>query len=298
MSEETVGNAEGGAAAEADTSGVAPEVLAEAQEQGWSPLEQWHGDPKDWIDAETFVRRGKEINPILRKALKKERDRTAALEAELHRTGSTVAELREYLAKVEERATANAIAQLKRARKDALASGDHDSAAEYDDQIEQIKAAPSAVPKKVDQPTQSDLSQHPEVVSWMAQNSWYSEENEDLVAYANGAAQNIARRWQSQGVAFTPATVLKEVTERTKKAFPGHFNRSPGASSAGMFESGGSPSGSTRTTSSSRKSNFATLPEEAKSQFKRFYDAGYYVDAKTGKPLSPEAAQEEYFKNY
>src|SRR5574337_2116397 len=108
-----------GGEGEHETPEVAPEILSEAMEQGWVPQDKWTGRPEEWSDAETFVRRGREINPILRKALKKERERTAALEAELRATGATVAELRDYLSKVEERATKNAIAQLKRARTEA-----------------------------------------------------------------------------------------------------------------------------------------------------------------------------------
>lgn len=287
-----------GGGEEGGTPEVPAEILAEAQEQGWVPQDKWTGRPEEWSDAETFVRRGREINPILRKALKKERERTAALEAELRSTGSTVAELREYLAKVEERATANALAQLKRQRTQALSEGDHAAAADLDEQIDELKEAKSAVPAAKAAPANAapNLANHPEVVAWMAQNRWYSEDNEDLVAFANGTAVNVANRLRAQGQPFTPATVLEQVTERVKKAFPQYFNPGSGA----MFESGGSPSGSTRSASvpPRKGAGFATLPKSAQSQFQRFYDAGYYVNVKTGKPLDLAAAQEEYFKEY
>ncbi len=42
-------------------------IEQEAHNLGWVPLDQWRGDPEKWTDADTFVKRGKEIMPILRK---------------------------------------------------------------------------------------------------------------------------------------------------------------------------------------------------------------------------------------
>ena len=42
-------------------------VLKEAESQGWVPKEKFRGDENDWVDADTFVKRGREIMPILRK---------------------------------------------------------------------------------------------------------------------------------------------------------------------------------------------------------------------------------------
>jgi hypothetical protein len=59
---------------------VDPRIIREAREDGWRPKEEFNGREEDWIDAETFVRRGKEINPLLRKnneKLKRELDESA-----------------------------------------------------------------------------------------------------------------------------------------------------------------------------------------------------------------------------
>ena len=39
----------------------------EARAQGWVPQEEFRGRENDWVDAETFVKRGREILPIVRK---------------------------------------------------------------------------------------------------------------------------------------------------------------------------------------------------------------------------------------
>jgi hypothetical protein len=46
---------------------VAPEVRHEAESQGWVPKDKFRGNESDWVDADTFVKRGREILPILRK---------------------------------------------------------------------------------------------------------------------------------------------------------------------------------------------------------------------------------------
>jgi DNA-binding transcriptional MerR regulator len=275
---------------------VAPEILAEAQEQGWVPFEQWVHKPEEWCDAETFVRRGREINPLLRKALKEERKKTAALEAELRNTGATVAELREYLAKVEERATKNALAQLKAQRREALSQGDQVAADDIEQQMDELKSSASAVPKAPPAPQPQQI--HPEVAAWMGDNPWYSDDNPEMQEYANGVAMSLMARRNAAGQQFTPKDILPEVTAKVRKMFPKHFSRGEEAPAA-MFESGGSASGSARSASSPRgASAFDKLPAEARAQFKRFYDAGYYVDLKTRKPLDVKAAQAEYLKEY
>jgi hypothetical protein len=274
---------------------IDPATLAEAQEQGWVPQDQWNGKPEEWSDAETFVRRGREINPILRKALKKERERTSALEAELRSTGATVAELREYLSKVEERATKNALASLKKAQRDALEAGDHATAAEYGDQIDELKEAPSAVPKAAATP-QAPAQVHPEVAAWMSRNPWFNDDNPEMVEYANGATIALMQAKQRAGITYTPGTLLDEVTVKVKKMFAKQMGGSEPPAS--MFESGGSSTGSTRATGGKKPAGFDTLPAVARQQFKRFYDSGYYVDIKSGKKLSVAEAQAEYFKEY
>lgn len=66
------------------------QVEAEAKKMGWSPKQYWRGNPDHWIDADEFVRRGKELVPILqsdRRKLQKDlesRDaQIAAMRAEL-----------------------------------------------------------------------------------------------------------------------------------------------------------------------------------------------------------------------
>lgn len=63
-------------------------VEQRAREMGWSPKEQWRGNPDHWIDASTFVQRGEQVLPILQANL---RQRDAQL-ATLRQTSQQQAE--------------------------------------------------------------------------------------------------------------------------------------------------------------------------------------------------------------
>lgn len=65
MSEQETSNNEGGQVDTQKQEQLAA-VEKEARLLGWVPKEDFR-DGDHWVDAETFVKRGKEINPILRK---------------------------------------------------------------------------------------------------------------------------------------------------------------------------------------------------------------------------------------
>lgn len=293
MSDDTldIGNLPAGDASEGFDAADAA-VVSEARAHGWVPEDQWRGDPSDWVDAHTYVRKGREVRGLLRKELDTLRKEKSDLEARLAAQGATVAELREYMAKLEQRATENVMKSLKAEKRDAIASGDMVRADEIEEQIDALKASESAVPKPKDPVPQPTV--HPEVAAWMARNPWFSDENPELVDYCNGATLSLIQAKQRAGQSFTPTSILEEVTERARKAFPQHFH--DGA--AAMFDGGGHGGGGGTPRSSGRKSGFASLDADARAQFQRFYDAGYYVDLKTGKKLDLAVAQAEYFKEY
>lgn len=246
-------------------------VVQEALSQGWVPQERWTGAPEEWSDAETFVKRGREINPILRKSLEKERAKTAKLEADLAEVRAVVNDLTTNAAEREKMIYDRAQADLKAQLRNARAEGDFERAAEVEDALDTLRANPPKEPKKVAAPTQPQLQ--PEVASWMAANSWYNEtQNPELCGYANGQAAKIVREAQARGETVDINVALAEVTARVKKAFPNYFG-----GGAAMFEGSGgagSPAAASRSTEGGR--GFNSLPAEGKAQFERLRKAGGY----------------------
>lgn len=50
---------------------TAPEIEDKARKMGWRPLDEFHGNPDEWRDAEEFVRRGEEFLPVVKSRLEK-----------------------------------------------------------------------------------------------------------------------------------------------------------------------------------------------------------------------------------
>lgn len=275
---------------DADESAAQQEIENEARSQGWFPKEQWKGRESDWVDAETFVRRGREILPIVRKALQDERKKNQNLEAQLQAHGATIAEMREYFLKIEQTATKNAMANLKAQKRAALEAGDAVTAEDIQEQMDQLKDSQSAVPT-IKAPVVKDPEELPEVKAWRKENPWYTDENPELVDAANGHAFALKARNPNA----SPEEILKKVSAHVQKQYPQYFQ-----APSGMFEGTGSQGGSSqRREARSTGKGFNSLPEEAKAQFQRFYDSGFYLKkgSRTEK-LDKKDAQAEYYANY
>jgi hypothetical protein len=266
------------------TGGADPGMEAEALEQGWVPQDQWHGRPEDWTDADTFVKRGREINPILRKSLDREKAERRRLEAELTSLRGTVAEMAEFRNKMETAIYDRALADYKAQLKAARIEGDDNTVDQVQDAIDALKEnkpKPKVMPTS--EPTTPTV--HPAVAPWMQQNPWYTEANSDMVNYANGVVLEEVTKARKMNTPMDVEETLHLVSAKVRRMFPDKFRQ---ASSAGMFESGrGAGSGT-----AAKGGSFASLPQDVKAQFERFYSAGYYPKMKK------EDAAAQYYKDY
>ena len=130
--------------AEQESHAVNEQTEKEARLFGWVPKEEFRGSEDDWVDAEVFVKRGKEINPILRKnneLLMKKLDEKAK---EIDSIKASVEEFKKFQKESFERKTAEyevQIAQLKSQKREAIAEGNGDLVVDIDDQIDSLKEA-------------------------------------------------------------------------------------------------------------------------------------------------------------
>jgi hypothetical protein len=120
---------------------------AEAREMGWSPKEEFKGDPEKWVDAETYVERGKTVLPIVTATNKKLREELAEVNRKLAEQAEQNRVAAENLKALQDSAADMAKLQYKRAleslkaqKKDALAQGDHDAVVEIDEAVAELKA--------------------------------------------------------------------------------------------------------------------------------------------------------------
>lgn len=200
----------------------APQAEADARLMGWVPKDEFRGNPDEWMDAEAFVRRGREITPILRKNNERLLNKVRELETKLMEDRNTFGEFRKYHETTLENQRASALAQLKAARKEAIANSDGDAFEQIEEHIKQVEAFKGPEVK----PAAKPVEHPPEVKAWFDKNSWYQE---DIVLQdvANEVAERLARgRPDLQGVEFLE-TVKTIVTERMPQKFKNPARNGP-----------------------------------------------------------------------
>jgi hypothetical protein len=268
MSEENVGSGEGGN----EPQGIAPEVVKEAESQGWVPKEKFRGNESDWVDADVFVKRGREILPILRKnnehllrdlnhakeQLKEIRE--AAEEFKKFQKDAYDRKVRDYEAQINE---------IKQARAQAISDGDGTKVNQLDDALDQAKeelrdAKQDA--KQAEKVAASEVPSNtppldPSLQSWLDRNTWFGQDKR-MTAIVNGIGDSIRIEHPSlSGQAF-----LDKLDEVLAEEFPNKFGKQQ-QSPAGRVESG---SGRQGRSSSSNARSYDNLPSDAKAACDRF----------------------------
>jgi len=242
------------------------EIETEARVQGWVPKEEFRGDEKDWIEAEVFVQRGREINPILRKnneRITKELDATKRQMEELKQATEEFKKFQKesFERKLQEYETE--IQDLKALKRKAISEGDGELVVELDDRIDEIKTKKSesqevSKEKKSEVPA-TDPKVQAEIEQWVSENPWYKTDTK-LATATNALADQIRKN--------NPYLVGKEFLDLVDKELSELFPpeklgkktrpRSPVEGVKGGSESKGG------------KNSYDSLPPEAKSACDKF----------------------------
>lgn len=208
-----------------------PDVERHARSMGWHPQDEYQGPPGKWVDAETFVKRGQEILPVLRDNNKRLLERTAKQDeqiAELRRNqieqNQVLKELREIARTSNERGYERARSELKAQQREAVANGDTDRFEKVTDQIEEIektRAAITQTPPPASEPPKPPAPP-PEVTAFISDNPWF---NTDRIL--NQAMQNehVLLREMKPGMPLEDN--LAEAKEVVMKRFPEKFGGKP-----------------------------------------------------------------------
>lgn len=229
MSEET-----GAAADIAETDDNAPDpVVEKATRMGWKGPEGFKGDPKDFIDAKTFVERGEQILPIVQANNKKlERALDAAKEqiAELTRTTK---EFRTHYSTVEKRAYEKAKADLEDRLGQAAEFGDVDRVKAVSREIADLEKQASKVAEEPKAGDPLDPVLLKAFDAWREENPWF-DADPDMGDWAKAVGQRLERQGMS------PREMMVEVAKRARTTFPHKFTN-PRRSDAAAVEAGGAP---------------------------------------------------------
>lgn len=244
-----------------------PALLAEAKRMGWTPKDEFRGDPEKWRPASEFVERGRNMLPIVQATVKKQANEIAELKASMKQMG-------EYFTKAEQRSYEKAMADLKAQRAQAIKDGDGEAFAQVDDAIDGLKKDMEAKA-----PPKAESSEDPVYEEWADENKrWLADE--ELEEFATFKANSLRKN----GEKATGRKFLDLVTDAVKKRFPEKFENprrqaAPAVEGATSLRKGGK--------------GFADLPAEARAACERMARNGFPDD-----PAGQKKFKEDYLRNY
>lgn len=224
---------------------------AEAKADGWVAQAEFKGEATKWVDAETFVKRGEEILPIVNAKNRKLTETVEDLRKTVDELKVGNSQFREFheqsLARARQEKDA-AIAQLETIRKKAITDSDGEAFDRADKRIQELRAQPAQRP---------GLS--PAQRAWLEDNPWYSSDK-TLKALADGLSDDLA--------AERPDLVgrrefLDELAKRVKAEMPHKFeNPNRQRTTVENTPPGGGGNGKQKT--------YENLPADARSACDRF----------------------------
>jgi hypothetical protein len=247
---------------------VSPEVQHEAESQGWVPKERFRGNESDWVDADTFVKRGREILPILRKNNENLIKDLQATKDQLKEFREAAEEFKKFQRESYERKAQEyegQIREIKESRAQAISDGDGQKVNALDDALDQAKenfkeakqSVKDVVSAKDPEPTPEAID--PNLQAWLDRNTWFGQDKR-LTAVVNGIGESLRLELPLlKGQAF-----LDKLDEVLAEEFPNKFGKKQSPSS--RVESGSGR----QSRSGGNAQSYDNLPSEAKSACDRF----------------------------
>jgi len=246
------------------------QVEQKAIKMGWTPKDQFKGDPAKWRPAEEFVERGENMLPIVKA-------RMAQQATEIKELKDAMKQFGEYHTKTEQRAYERALTDLREQRAQAIASGDGATFDRVDEQIESLKKEVDEKNKftEVKQNTDND----PVYVEWLGRNKWATDPAMEKWAYTHG------KYLIDIGEAELGIDVFEKITKAAKIKYPEKFENQRRTSAPSV--EGGVPK------QRSGGKSYADLPADARAACERMAKNAYSGDEKQAAKFKAE-----YVKNY
>lgn len=258
------------------------QIEKEARTFGWVPREEFRGSDSEWADAESFVKRGKEINPILRKnneLLLKKLDQATLEMAEVKKAAKEFEKFQREAADRKVKEITNQLEELKQARKEAITANDGDSVVAIEDQIDTLKADKVAAQQEAkepvkEEPKQSEQVLDPLVVTWMDENPWFGADRRMTVM-----ADEIGKELNLKSPHLRGKDFFDALNEELKEVFPEKLGKKERPNPVE-----GNSRGSSRPSTGGAQS-YKNLPSDAKQACDRFVKQGLMT-------------QEQYVKDF
>lgn len=235
---------------------AAPNVDVEvrAKRMGWTPKDDFRGNPEKWVDADAFVARADEELPLNRAEIRR-----------LHQTitnmGQQLAQMQGSQGRIASAAYQRAVEDLERQKLAAVAVGDTQSYQALNQQVARVQQeyAPLIQPQQRNAvPT--------EVMDWVTENPWFDHDPE---LRHMATAMEVIESQKTPNAA--PRVVLERVKAEIQRRYPEKFNngaRSAPASVEGVPDARGGKRGG--------KLTFADLDAETKAACDKFVKQGVF----------------------
>jgi len=180
---------------------------------GWKPQEEFDGGDEYFVDAAEYIRKGKDIQDSMRRALKDQKKQLSTMNM-----NQTLAELKAHNEKVYKAEISNlkkSLADLKSQKKEAIEEGDVERVEGIDEQIEALKESIEApvVKPAVTGTSEADAA---EFDAWVKENRWY-ETNPEMRAYADQIADD------NPSLSFARVSAL--AATKVREVFPDQFSQ-------------------------------------------------------------------------
>lgn len=262
-----------------DNQEPAPEAIEnEARSIGWVPKEEFHGNAENWVDAKTFVEKGKTFIPFLQADRRKLQGQVTALQGENSQLKTELTGIRESVDTLKQYNSQTRVAQLesevsglRRQLAEARKEGDTDAEvsleAKLDETREQLKEEKAnGKPPAAGQPPAGgvrDFTREPEFQQFLQDNPWW--QNDPVM---RAASLVIGNELASQGALtdLQPAQRFAKIAEATKKRFG--VTEQPRRS---RVEGGGGGGGSGSNSGPAAGKSFSDLPPDAQAACDRMY---------------------------
>jgi hypothetical protein len=240
---------------------------AEAARKGWKPKEQFAGDPKDWVDAQTFVARGERFVKNLQKEV-------AGLKQKLDSFEGTKAQFIKFQSEVmaaKDKELSDALRQLRVQRSEAQADGDHESVVALEDRIESVtKERTEAKAELAAVTAPAAPTADPVLEAWIGDgNDWFTTDAK-LRTYAIQLGDEL----RAQGETLNGRAFLDKVATLMAAEFPTKFGGNPNRTRAAVAESGRS------TAAVAGAKSERDLPAADRALMREFIAAGYVTKEK------------------
>lgn len=204
----------------------------EARYQGWVPKEEFRGPHDTWLPAEDFVRKGREINPILRANNERLKQSLNALERQNQIYAEEIKALREGQKGINQRDFETTLELKNRQRMAAMKAGDEDLFLQLDREIATLLLSKGELIEGRKTQNGQDRSVEtsagnvdPVFQGWVDDNNWYGQDEFRTIA-VNRVAEEMRERYPNLvGRAFLDA-VLRNATKRYPEDFGASYTSS------------------------------------------------------------------------